>query len=599
MINGNIEGVKNSFLAELEDLYKLKAYKDQIATVEMVNTIVNVTKAINREVSIAIDRKGNVIDVSIGDSATVNLPMIDLKEKRLCGVKVLHTHPSGNSNLSVVDTSALLKLKLDAMIAVGVTEDGITDVTLGFCALKNEILVYDKVGPMSLEDSLNFNYLEKVNYVESFLKNSSVTENEEEEEIAIVVGVDNEESLDELEELANACNVKVVYKVLQKKNKIDNLYYIGSGKAEELALIKQVKGANLIIFDDELSGIQVKNLEEVTGTKVIDRTILILEIFARRAKSREAKIQVELAQLKYRSARLIAHGITMSRTGGGIGTRGPGEKKLEIDRRRIKDDIHDLRMELEKIRKNRAVQREKRSKSNVPKISLVGYTNAGKSTLRNALAEYALVEQGKQKDKVFEADMLFATLDVTTRAILLRDKRVAALTDTVGFIRKLSHDLVEAFKSTLEEVIFADLLLHVVDSSSDIIFEQIEATHAVLKELNAFDKPIILVLNKVDKENAHTVAEIKEKYKEFQVIPISAKNGTNFDGLMEMIVEFLPNPMKKVEFLIPYSDGDVGAYLHRNAIIEEEDYLDNGTKVIATVDIETYNKFNKFIVNEF
>ena len=280
--------------------------------------------------------------------------------------------------------------------------------------------------------------------------------------------------------LHSACDIPVLDTVYQSRSKIDPAFFIGKGKVLEIASLRQTKRANLIIFDDELSGSQVRNLENATGAKVIDRTTLILEIFARRAKSKESKIQVELAQLKYRKSRLQGLGTVLSRTGGGIGTRGPGEKKLETDRRHINETIYDLNDELKKIKKNRDVQREKRNKESIPNISLVGYTNAGKSTLRNALCEMAAVKENKGKEKVFEADMLFATLDITTRAIVLKNKGLVTLTDTVGFVRKLPHDLVEAFKSTLEEVLYADLLCHVVDASSDVALEQMEAVEEVL-----------------------------------------------------------------------------------------------------------------------
>ena len=247
-----------------------------------------------------------------------------------------------------------------------------------------------------------------------------------------------------------------------------------------------------------------------------------MEIFARRAKSKEAKIQVELAQLKYRKSRLQGLGTVLSRTGGGIGTRGPGEKKLETDRRHINETIYDLNNELKKIKKTREVQREKRNKESIPKVSLVGYTNAGKSTLRNALCDIAAVQEGKGKEKVFEANMIFVTLDITTRAITLKNKGLITLTDTVGFVRKLPHDLVEAFKSTLEEVVFSDLLCHVVDASSSYALEQIKAVEEVLSELGAIGKETILVLNKVDMSSEEQLDELREKSLYKDIIEVSA-----------------------------------------------------------------------------
>ncbi len=378
--------------------------------------------------------------------------------------------------------------------------------------------------------------------------------------------------------------------VYQSRNKIDSAFYIGRGKVLEIAQLRQKLRANVVIFDDELSGSQVRNLEAAIGAKVIDRTTLILEIFARRAKSREAKIQVELAQLKYRMSRLQGLGTIMSRTGGGIGTKGPGEKKLETDRRHIKEQIYDLNDELKKIKKIRETQREKRNKESIPKVSLVGYTNAGKSTLRNALCDVAAQKEVLGKEKVFEADMLFATLDITTRAIVLKNKGVITLTDTVGFVRKLPHDLVEAFKSTLEEVIYSDLLCHVVDSSSSTALEQIKAVEEVLFELGAKDKKTLLVLNKIDTATEEQLNTIKEAVNEYETIEISAREGINLDELLSLIEENLPYKMKKCEYLIPYDRSDISSFLHRNGRVLEEDYKEDGSFMIVEVDDESYNK---------
>ena len=496
----------------------------------------------------------------------------------------------------MIDISALLKLKLDAILAIGVGETEITGVNIGYCKIENQELAYEEIENLSLDKVMSTDYLDKVLEIESELRKSDVIEDDS--EYAIVVGVDSEESLDELEELARACDVNVAGRIFQKIKRIDNIFYIGSGKVRELALLRQIKNANLIIFDEELSGVQIKNLEAVTGCKVIDRTILILEIFARRARTREAKIQVELAQLKYRSQRLIGLGSIMSRTGGGIGTKGPGEKKLEIDRRRIKDEIFALRQELEKIKKIRALQRTKRESSGIPRVSLVGYTNVGKSTLRNLLVEMYPSDNTVKKEAVFAENMLFATLDATTRTMVLPDKRVTALTDTVGFVRKLPHDLIEAFKSTLEEVIFSDLLVHLVDASSDTVVQQIKSVENVLTELGAIDKPTILALNKCDVATDEQIEKLKELYSHMDIVEISAKNEINIDLLMDKITTSLPRTMKRVELLIPYSDSSINAYLHRNAIIESESYEADGTLIIATVSDEVYNKCSNFIIKE-
>lgn len=596
MIYGNIEGIRKSILDELEGIYSIKNLKDEICDLEILNIIARVSSSIEREVSVAINRKGNVTSVAIGDSTSVEVPIIDIEEKRLSGVRVIHTHPNGYCNLSALDLTALLKLKLDAIVSVAIIEGKIIDFSLGMLTLYNNKLEFEEKKNLSLEEITSIHILDKIRFVENLIRTNDVIEDTEEK--AILVGSDTKESLEELRELAEACDVPVLKTVFQSRNKIDAAFFIGRGKVLEIASMRQVERANVIIFDDELSGSQVRNLEAALGAKVIDRTTLILEIFATRAKTKEAKIQVELAQLKYRMSRLQGLGTILSRTGGGIGTRGPGEKKLETDRRHIMETIYDLKDELKKIKKTREVQREKRNKENIPKVSLVGYTNAGKSTLRNALCDLASKKENQTKEKVFEADMLFATLDTTTRAITMKNKGVITLTDTVGFVRKLPHDLVEAFKSTLEEVIFSDLLCHVIDTSSDTAVEQYIAVNEVLSELGAIDKETILVLNKIDKATEEQIANIKETIGDKKVIEISAKEGTNLEELLSLIEEKLPYNFKKVGYLIPYEKGDIQSFLHRNARIIEEEYKDNGTYMRAEVDDEVYNKTKEYVIEE-
>lgn len=595
MIHGNTDGIRNSVLKELEELYKINVPKYSVCTEDMINIISRLSSQIEREISVGINRKGKVISVAIGDSSSVEIPLIDIHEKRLSGVRIIHTHPSGVSRLSALDISALMKLKLDTIMAIAVEDGKAKDASLGFCYVENEILISEEAPHLTIDQCLQINILDKINHVEEVIKTSNVEEDDSER--AILVGCDTRESLDELEELAKACDIPTLEKVFQNRSKIDASFYIGRGKVLEIANIRQLTRANLVIFDDELSGAQVKNLEANLGVKVIDRTTLILEIFSRRAKTREAKIQVELAQLKYRAARLMGLGTVMSRTGGGIGTRGPGEKKLEIDRRHIRERIYDLQAELKKIKKIRETQREKRSKDKTSQVSLVGYTNAGKSTLRNTLcAESASTLATQAKDKVFEADMLFATLDTTTRAIKLPDNRDITLTDTVGFVSKLPHELVEAFKSTLEEVIYSDLLCHVVDAYSDNAQEEIIAVEKVLGELKALESAKILVLNKIDKADEEKLNELEAKYSSIynKVVKISARERINLDELLEAISEELPYTLKSKEYIIPYTAQQVVAYLHRNANVSEEEYREDGTYIKADVDEEVENKCREY-----
>lgn len=595
MIYGNIDGVKKSAIEELDRLYKVKCPKDEVCSIEIIEVISRVSSFIEREVSVAIDRRGNIKSIAIGDSTSVEIETLDIREKKLAGVRIIHTHPNGMSNLSALDISALIKLKLDAIVAIGIYEGKILDCSLGMLTVNDDKLDYEEKGNIPFKEITKIHILNKINYIDSLVKEKDIIEDDEEK--AILVGSDTRESLEELKELTKACDIPVLESVYQSRNKIDAAFYIGRGKVLEIAQLRQKLRANVVIFDDELSGSQVRNLEAAIGAKVIDRTTLILEIFARRAKSREAKIQVELAQLKYRMSRLQGLGTIMSRTGGGIGTKGPGEKKLETDRRHIKEQIYDLNDELKKIKKIRETQREKRNKESIPKVSLVGYTNAGKSTLRNALCDVAAQKEVVGKEKVFEADMLFATLDITTRAIVLKNKGVITLTDTVGFVRKLPHDLVEAFKSTLEEVVYSELLCHVVDTSSDTAIEQIKAVEEVLSELGASDKKTILVLNKIDKATEEQLENVKKATSEYETIEISAREGINLEELLGLIEENLPYKMKKCEYLIPYDRSDMSSFLHRNGRVLEEYYRENGTFMFVEVDEESYNKSKDYIIN--
>lgn len=593
MINGNTEGIKEHILKELDNLYEQKIPKGDIISQEIVEYIAELSNKINREINISLDRNGNIIEISIGDSSTVNLPLINVYDKKLSGIRVVHTHPGGNPHLSMVDISALMKLKLDCIVSIGVSDDGITGYEVAFCSFEENQLTYKKIFLKEIE---NFEYLERVREIESHLKKANIVEDDK--EYAILVGIDEEKYLDELKELAYACDVEVVGTFFQRRKKEDPLFLIGSGKIAELSLERQIKKANLLIFDEELSGLQLRKIEDATSCKVIDRTTLILEIFARRARTREAKLQVELAQLKYRSNRLIGFGITMSKLGGGVGTKGPGEKKLEIDRRIIKKNIQTLKHELDEMKKTRALQRVKREESGIAKVSLVGYTNVGKSTLRNLLVDLYPSDKTLKKEEVLSKNMLFATLETTTRTIALGDKRIVSLTDTVGFIQKLPHDLVESFKSTLEEVIFSDLILHVVDAASDDALEQINSVEEVLEELSCLDKVKILVLNKCDIADEEAIKKIKEKYSDYKTISVSAVSNLNIEELMSLILEELPDNSYNCTLLIPYTNTEVQAMLHRNSIITKEEYLENGIEIECVLKEKEYNMFEKYRIKE-
>lgn len=411
----------------------------------------------------------------------------------------------------------------------------------------------------------------------------------EEEYRAILVGLQLREdithSMDELEGLAEADGVEVIGRMIQSLEKPNTATFIGKGKVEELAQMCANTDADTVIFNDELSGVQLRNLEDAVGVRVIDRTILILDIFADRATSREGKLQVELAQLQYRMPRLTGFGKSLSRLGGGIGTRGPGEKKLETDRRHIAGRIDDIKAELKKIGQNRDVQRAGREKSNIPVVALIGYTNSGKSALMNKLLEMT----EKEEKSVKEQDMLFATLDTQHRKISLEPGADFILIDTVGFVSKLPHSLVEAFKSTLDEVKYADLLIHVVDAAYDERDFQIEVTDNVIKQLGAGAKEKLMAYNKMD-----IAMEKPLDVSSSDAVYISAATGENMDQLIKKIKERIFAARIHARLLIPYDKGSITSYLCENAEIISTEYTAEGTLIEGYFSVEDYGRYERY-----
>ena len=411
-------------------------------------------------------------------------------------------------------------------------------------------------------------------------------ENTQKPESALLVGVDSgdfdcEESLSELAELAKTAGAEVQAKVTQKREKPDAATYIGSGRLEEIKDFCRDNETDLLIFDTELTPSQQRNIEDITGIRVIDRTELILDIFAARARSGEGKLQVELAQLKYSLPRLGGKGTSLSRLGGGIGTRGPGETKLETDRRHIRRRIKSLEDDLEALSKRRRIARARREKDGTQTVAIVGYTNAGKSTLMNTLTQAGVLAE----------DKLFATLDPTARALTLPDGRRVMLIDTVGFIRRLPHGLVEAFKSTLEEAATATLILNVCDASSPECAEHLDVTNRLLDELGCSGKPIIAVFNKCD-----VAPDIGWLSAGLRSVKISALNGEGLDRLLEEIVKALPPTRKKVSLLLPYSMGSDAALLRSDGAVEKEEYREDGLFMTVTADINLLDKYKDYIV---
>ena len=405
----------------------------------------------------------------------------------------------------------------------------------------------------------------------------------EEIEKVILVGVsvedadDTEKSLDELEELAKTAGAVTVGRVIQNREMIHPGTYVGKGKIDEIKELLWETEATGIICDDELSPVQLGNLQDALDTKVMDRTLIILDIFAARASTNEGKIQVELAQLKYRQSRLTGLGKSLSRLGGGIGTRGPGEKKLEMDRRLIKGRIAQLNRELKEVKRHREVTREQRNRTRIPVVAIVGYTNAGKSTLLNKLTGASVLSE----------DKLFATLDPTTRGLKLPSKQEVLFTDTVGFIRKLPHHLIEAFKSTLEEAKYADIILHVVDTSNPQMDEQMYIVYETLRNLGVEDKTIITAFNKQDKEGAETILR---DFKADYVVRISAKTGLGFEELLGTIEKILRERKIEIERVYEYQEAGKIQLIRKYGELLAEEYREDGIYVRAFVPREIYGK---------
>ena len=411
-------------------------------------------------------------------------------------------------------------------------------------------------------------------------------ENKQEQEKALLVSVDTGEfdaegSIDELEELAHTAGASVIGKIIQKKERPEAATFVGAGKLAEIIAFCSANDIDLLIFDSELTPSQQRNLEKFTGVRVIDRTMLILDIFAARARTGEGKLQVELAQLKYSLPRLMGQGLSLSRLGGGIGTRGPGESKLESDRRHINRRIQKLEEQLRELEKRRNLLRKRRKKDGVQTVAIVGYTNAGKSTLMNALT----------KAGVLAEDKLFATLDPTSRALTLPDGRKVMLVDTVGLIRRLPHKLVEAFKSTLEEAAQASVILNVCDASDEHCSEHLDVTKKLLDELGCAGTPIISVMNKCD-----LVGNIYSMPTFGKTVLISALNERGFDELLAAIERELPQTRRTAELLIPFKNGADAARIREEGVVLEEEYREDGLYMKATAEISLLDEYKDWII---
>lgn len=582
-INGNTAGIRDSVLDQMLSLYDIRAQQYEFVPYDLIEAMAGFTGSLGREVSVYISRDGRVKDVSIGDASKVSMPDMRLtrSEHGLSGVRCIHTHPNGNACLSGVDLGTLRSMRLDAIAAIGVADAKPTAVYAAFLGDmeggERSALVYGPMQPYRLPQKA---LIAEIREADLRLRGDSQEEGGRPER-AILVGMygsGEEALLDELARLADTAGAKVVGRFAQRRRAADNATYIGSGKAEELALKASELNADLFIFDDELNAVQLRNLEQILGCRVIDRTTLILDIFAARAASREGKLQVELAQLKYRLPRLTGQGQALSRLGGGIGTRGPGEKKLEVDRRRLRRRIFELERELSEIEKQRGVRRERREKNKTPAVALVGYTNAGKSTLLNAVSGAdALAE-----------DKLFATLDPIVRMVELPNGTQALFCDTVGFINKLPHDLVKAFRSTLDEVRYADVIVHVIDSSADDYRAQADVVEDVLQGLGAGDTPRVNAYNKSDKTN-------NAPYLKETDALVSALSHSGLDSLLEKVEKVLNSNSFEEEVFVPYDKYEAASFLRAQGGVIFERHEEDGTLIRASMDDATLRRVKNII----
>ncbi len=562
-IHGNTEGIRKTVLDELTTLYDVQLEPGQFMPQDLLQSLCGYSASMNREIAVYITRFGEVADVLIGRADSIDLPDLRLRrgERRLSMVRCVHTHPRATGELSDVDVSALLSMRFDAMCAVGVSEDGRpTSVQCAFLDAESEghVRRTELISARRLPQEEWLAEIERTDAAYRAANPATRTGRER----AVLVGIESEESLDELEELAKTAGAETVLRVLQKRPKPDPVFCVGKGKAEELSLRCQAAQADLVIFDEELSGVMQKNLEETLRLKVVDRTALILDIFAARASTREGKLQVEMAQLRYRSQRLLGQGLVLSRLAGGIGTRGPGESKLEVNRRRIRERLTDLERELEQIERQRGLRRQSREKNGVPIVALVGYTNAGKSTLFNRLTGA----------DVYVENQLFATLDSVSRPIELPHGGKALLVDTVGFIRKLPHELVKAFRATLEEARLADVLVLVLDGADAQMEGRRRTVEEVLDSLGATEAPRVEAVNKCD-----LIAS------DAQFLPgalyISASTGENVEKLLLRVESELEAGAQEVRLLIPFSRYALVSRLHAMGGVLEQRHSEEGVEI--------------------
>jgi GTP-binding protein HflX len=496
-IHGNLTGLAPAQIKGIEQLYRRRVPPERIITHDLARQLTTLSREINRQIGLLISRRGEIAFVVVGSHKDILIPGLDSfrsSSSRFRGLRLIHTHLDGE-NLTTDDLTDLALLRLDLVCAIDTDPDGLPGKAYTAHLIPENLEgTFWMQLPPAPPSELTLNFLSFIQALEGEFTKKQKTRKVDATDRAILIRVEtnpraeSEYALDELKELARSCGVEVFDTIMKHRTQMDPKFLLGKGQLSDLVIRALQMGANLLIFDHELTAAQIKSITDFTEIRVVDRTQVILDIFARRAHSREGKIQVELAQLQYLLPRLVTKNTAMSRLTGGIGARGPGETKLEINRRRVRDRIHRLQKELQTVQKARGVRRVKRERRGLPVISIVGYTNAGKSTLLNALT----------KSEVFTENLLFATLDPKSSRLRFPRDREAIITDTVGFIRDLPKELFAAFRATLDELHEADILLHVIDISNPNFENHITAVENILQELEITGKPTIRVFNKED-----------------------------------------------------------------------------------------------------
>ncbi|MEG0377425.1 MAG: GTPase HflX [Eubacterium sp.] len=582
----NAEGIRKSIIDELNGIMHYQM-EDQVLLDEYIlEILVRLTNQMHREILIMTSDKNEIEYVGIGDASRVSLGEMKTGEraKGLNRMRVIHTHPNGGPYLSNEDFSAADNRNLQCMVAIGVSEDHPPRFGIGVPVVDGLEVTYTQ-GVFEKLEALNRFPLGDYIYAANRALKKDPNANfdlEDKTERALLIGVeisgnrdgiDLDESMEELSRLVETAEGVVVDQVTQNRNQFDPVFYVGRGKLLEIMRMVQNQDINLIVANDELNANQIGTIETITGVKTIDRTTIILDIFAKHAKTKEGKLQVELAQQKYRLSHLKGLGIVLSRTGGGIGTRGPGEKKLETDRRHIRRQIDELERKNAKINQTNELNTLNRRKNNIRTAALIGYTNSGKSTLFNRLTESDVVVKNG----------LFITLDSTVRKVRPDDGDYL-ISDTVGFIEKLPHELIKAFKTTLKEVETADLLIHVVDASNPNSKFQIAVVNQVLSDIGSGDKKVLMVYNKIDKLSEEELLRFENKaQREEDAVCISASENLNIEKLTQTISLHLKGMSREKTYCIPYEDSGALSGLHEKATVLLTDYNETGTLVTVLV----------------